>query len=431
MPILIPSKNIYRKQNQKVRDNVIERIEVSAQEVLTDNEYGVSVYNKRFELTSDSKIEEITENYDSYTHSVSSSAGGYTASAYATAFAAYTAQKVFGTKILVNVLSDNHWVKKLMVGEKTDEYNNKENNIKHTLYGITKKGKCSSKSTLASEVIDNIIYDVPTEESEGVSHIELPKEISWEEVFKNSGFVSTPHATIEVALKDLGNLSAVSYEKILIDGKEFYSLDIKVLCDLRTIGMGRHGTSNTTETGSLTGFSTDYEGEYIDYISTALEITINGDTIGIDLTDKTVYINGETAKKVHSVSGNELMQTTNYFIDKDGVKHNAIEYAFSNVQAKYKDGKETATIRCDISDYYDYDTKKKVICIKNSTGKMSFKEYDQVIPMVFGADGKDKPMSLYSDGSPKIFQVLGTKICYDGAVWQELSLQEIDKSEIK
>ena len=62
---------------------------------------------------------------------------------------------------------------------------------------------------------------------------------------------------------------------------------------------------------------------------------------------------------------------------------------------------------------------------------MCFNEYDQVIPMVFGADGKDKPMSLYLDGTPKVFAVLGTKMYYDGAVWQELSLQEIDKSEIK
>ena len=56
---------------------------------------------------------------------------------------------------------------------------------------------------------------------------------------------------------------------------------------------------------------------------------------------------------------------------------------------------------------------------------MSFKMYDQVIPMVYGADGKDRPMSKNQDGSPKVFQVLGSKIYYDGAVWQELSLQEV------
>ena len=64
------------------------------------------------------------------------------------------------------------------------------------------------------------------------------------------------------------------------------------------------------------------------------------------------------------------------------------------------------------------------IAIDNSTQKMSFKIYDQVIPMVYGADGKDRPMSLKLDGSPKVFTVLGTKIFYDGAIFQEISLQE-------
>ena len=54
----------------------------------------------------------------------------------------------------------------------------------------------------------------------------------------------------------------------------------------------------------------------------------------------------------------------------------------------------------------------------------NFNIYDEVIPMVLGADGNDKYMSLYSDGSPKVFKVLGNKPFYDGAVWQEIYLQE-------
>ena len=45
MAIIIPSKNIYEKQNPKVRDNVIERIEVGAVEVVPNNEYGAVVYD--------------------------------------------------------------------------------------------------------------------------------------------------------------------------------------------------------------------------------------------------------------------------------------------------------------------------------------------------------------------------------------------------
>lgn len=67
----------------------------------------------------------------------------------------------------------------------------------------------------------------------------------------------------------------------------------------------------------------------------------------------------------------------------------------------------------------------KIVRVDENNKRMTFELHDKVIPMVYGSDGQDHPMSLYQDGSPKVFQVVGTKIFYDGAVWQELSLQEI------
>ena len=58
------------------------------------------------------------------------------------------------------------------------------------------------------------------------------------------------------------------------------------------------------------------------------------------------------------------------------------------------------------------------------TQKPVFDIGDNTIPMVRGADGYDVPMSIHQDGSPKIFKVVGRKMIYDGAVWQELTLQE-------
>ena len=57
--------------------------------------------------------------------------------------------------------------------------------------------------------------------------------------------------------------------------------------------------------------------------------------------------------------------------------------------------------------------------------KMAFEIGDKVIPMVRRADGTDTPMSRTFSGSAKQFRVCGTKIYYDGAVWQELTLQEV------
>ena len=99
------------------------------------------------------------------------------------------------------------------------------------------------------------------------------------------------------------------------------------------------------------------------------------------------------------------------------------QFLANNVLNEYAKGKETATLLCSISDYYD-ESGEKVIDTK--TNRMSFRLHDEVIPYVYGADGKDKPMSKNQDGSAKVFEVVGSNIIYDGAVWQELTLQELD-----
>jgi hypothetical protein len=43
--------------------------------------------------------------------------------------------------------------------------------------------------------------------------------------------------------------------------------------------------------------------------------------------------------------------------------------------------------------------------------------------MVYGANGEDFPMSQ-KDGVPKVFMVSSVKPYYDGAVWQEIEIQE-------
>ena len=66
----------------------------------------------------------------------------------------------------------------------------------------------------------------------------------------------------------------------------------------------------------------------------------------------------------------------------------------------------------------------KTISTTNENLPMSFRLHDEVIPMIYGANGEDVPMSRKQDGSPKVFEVVGSNIIYDGAVWQELTLQE-------
>lgn len=92
------------------------------------------------------------------------------------------------------------------------------------------------------------------------------------------------------------------------------------------------------------------------------------------------------------------------------------------VLKEYKDGKETATLLCSISDYYDTNGNKTIST--ETSDKMCFDIGDEVVPYVKSANGSDVPMSLKKDGTAKEFEVIGTRIYYDGAVWQELTLLE-------
>ena len=129
-------------------------------------------------------------------------------------------------------------------------------------------------------------------------------------------------------------------------------------------------------------------------------------------TAKTIGRTGLT----HALSDNELLQNKTLVNGKK-----ASEFISNAILTSYKNGKETATLLCDISNYYD-ENGNKVISIDGEN--MSFRLYDEVIPMVFNYDGQDIPMSKRKDGSTKTFIVVGSNIFYDGAVWQELSLQE-------
>lgn len=134
------------------------------------------------------------------------------------------------------------------------------------------------------------------------------------------------------------------------------------------------------------------------------------------------------SNNVFRYDGNELIQTTakTSVTNSDGETEDVrIDKYISNLILKeYQNGKETATIRCSISDYYDEKGIKK---ISPNTDRMTFITGDEVIPKVFGANGIDIPMSKYKDGTSKIFRVCGIKFIYDGAVWQELALQEVTK----
>lgn len=422
MAIVIPSKNIYQKENPKVRDNVIERIEVNAVEVVPDNEYETPVYNQEIIFDS-SKSQEQTQNDKNLSY-VTMDGGTYDNSNYTPYGEAIVYNSITGIYLNGSIeIAKSNYNKKIV-----KIFSDENLPIKKTAKCIIHNGTCKYIADIQRnpfdftsitniELVERNINNLYTSEI-------LPDEIISEteaniyQEYKNSmGILTVIDKTAynKLVYNDvLSNLSNI----LITETENSFVFDYIVLC-----GAYIDGCSSTKFIENLTYQKTtiNLNGDSKYYEPSTIELTVYGNTIGIDLQDKTVYINGETQKKVHSFDGNELMQTTNYIKDTG---EPAIVKMYGDTQLAYSRGKETATIRCSISDYYDYDTDEKLISVDKSTGKMSFKLYDQVIPMVYTNNG-DKPMSLYKDGTPKIFQVLGSKIYYDGAVWQELSLQEI------
>ena len=545
MAILIPSKNIYEKQNPKVRDNVIERIEIEAVEVLPNNKYEEPIFNGRVPIKNKQSNTFVgvksleMGNYAIYRPTVCCGTKNYSyeyitfdlvvkrqiGNSYATSI--FSGQKENGENYIGIAKVVSSEVSKYNVenavtfeGNYVNEYDYNYSFDTNKILSYNGEKTQVEKQQYNDIVGEKIIFSIDDQNQYPVAGSVVDKLAYIKRDILSKGENIQTKSTVEggMAIWAIPNFEAVES----IENNEYTSLrsptiekyedryvikNISVPVSLKTIYYASAFYRPLSDGHTVNDrFSNKYPVKVVEVVQVAqqIEISIYGNTIGIDLTDKTIYINGQTDKKVHSVDGNELMQTSNYsnekkdfdisqleveyrdtvpfrtaiirlkdgsakdfdieikainknsgqIIDRDikagtirsssipinendeveimsanSSKHGAIEENYKNTQDLYKNGKETAIIRCSIGDYYDYNSGEKVISVDNSTGKMSFEIYDQVIPMVYGVDGQDHPMSKNKDGSPKVFQVLGSKIYYDGAVWQELSLQEVDKTK--
>lgn len=129
-----------------------------------------------------------------------------------------------------------------------------------------------------------------------------------------------------------------------------------------------------------------------------------------------------------SIENNELLQTTTTI---DGKKLS--QYNYEQITDEWGEGKELATIKCSIGEYYEYDEAADdhkgalAISTQNNDLPMIFNIGDLVIPYIAVANGQTEPLSLKLNGTPKVFKVTQIRPYFDGAFWQELTLQEHTK----
>lgn len=124
-------------------------------------------------------------------------------------------------------------------------------------------------------------------------------------------------------------------------------------------------------------------------------------------------------------SNNVYYQETSDFTQVESVYNNTTLFTknITDTLSEWKNGKETATLKCSIGEYYD-ESGNLVISTKNNDLPMLFKIGDLVIPYVPISNGRTEPISIRQDGNAKIFQVTQVRPYFDGACWQEITLQE-------
>lgn len=554
MAIVIPSKNIYSKQNPKVCNNIIERIEVNAEEVVPANEFDTPIYDEEFfadAFTTTTSTSTKTEHKD--VKELKLGSNNQTNGRYVCAF-----KNIFTRidipDIYIPKVKTNKYISKIKEGKDDEGVDNikiSANGERTIDYAV---GFCYNPKS-DTFLFDNANFETPDtpEMAYGLQGTDYEKDVR-DDLFKYSEgtlktnkdsiiaqhYVKEGQSSLSIGAKIIAPNDNARLDKVelntwenrglhlynievgetTVNGVEYYKISqmkgILVECNIL---LGTSFVYSDDDISTIDAYAHSQVSRFVQKFK-SVSVTVYGNTVGIDLESKVVYVNGKEAKKVHSIEGNELMQTSSYILPVS-TKAAAIDAMYSAVQANYANGKENATIRCDISKYYLYNASNskfdnyflaktpselpdfefsvsgtmdsidgqyyynytltctkgrgfnktvtlryrmsisaggylswRAITVEMKGGEriksgmiylgqqprsfqievwnwavhspMLFTIGDEVIPMIYGANGIDRPMSTYKDGSQKVFKVVGTKVFYDGAVWQELSLQEVD-----
>jgi hypothetical protein len=418
--IKIPSKNIFGKiENSKIRKNVVNNVSVDMTKISPNNEYETPVYNLNkvdglFEYSSADGGDD-NLGYSGYRNI------NYTDKDYQVFTLLKGEQSWIKLDIEIPRVANNKEIVRIYDKKKPNEEN---------WIGLTVKYK--KKSGNASCIIENPTYSIDLSSINYSSISDITEEYSdfEEEVYTGDipsiekeyklditvgNLQNKPTAISKIDLENPTNISSVSVVSSL---DKFTINDIAILTSAKTYKLwkkysGTYGTVKDFEDVELNGTYTYYEAE-------SVEITIYGNTVGISLEDGTVTYGDGT--KPFSLEGNELLQDSS----KNG-NTPTTQYLANQVFANYINGKETAVLKCSISDYYDYDTNELLISKEGKNGKkMTIDIGDEVLPMIYTNRG-DTPMSekvVDETKQPKTFSVVGKKIEYHGCPYQFLTIQE-------
>ncbi len=413
MAILIPSKNIYKIETSKLNNNAYNKITVGRKNITPENNYDTTVYNETFSGYEPKRVSTKNEKYKYQVEAYIIDAG--ILNFYVGAFAGFRTHKVAELEIYIPIVENNKYIPlKSIFNDIADGGYAKLN---YTTYGYTETGEASSQKYQFDKDEPLIqLYTADTKSENGI--IDIPKTLSKSVELNYSGVVKLSQKA-EIELADVTNEKEFVYVQIKEkDGIDYYYFKLRLLVGVTAI------TLSAKEAPALNYPLRDdfpLNGEYTRYVVEEIQLSIKGNTLSISVEDGSVTVG--SGKNIFSIEGNELLQDSATYNTKP-----LSEHIGNAILKNYAKGKETATVLCDINDYYEYDATAekfkgdKIISIDSN--QLTIPINSTVVPMSFGADGIDRPISYKKDGNAKEFIVVGSKIIYDGAVWQELYLQE-------
>ena len=392
MAIKIRSRNIYEKQNAKVVDNLINKIEIKYNVVTTEKLFETPVISQKIYLEDLLPQDFLSENGNNT--AIQGNIAGTTGYMYYKQFS--DGIKVRDTyikiKLSINEELKNKYISKIYSGGKYVNISKQiQENIDFYLspesYYFQSDELDLNTSFFDLDRIENNILYVKSEAPKNASNFSIknaimnaksitpenniPEAQNWtyevlngENRYSLTNNYTTPQINADGTPSSLTTLDFQNVFLNSLDNKETNAEDIEIDYDV---------DKKTYETSEFLIFvkreifffatnlffrtpTNKYKNKY--YSSKVIKVTQHakdllisfyGDTIGITLTENNVnFISGEKGDKPFTLSTNELLQdgtrTYNEFTAK---------YLAKNILEQYQNGKETATLLCDFGEYYD------------------------------------------------------------------------------
>ena len=139
MAILIPSKNIYDKNNPKIIDNIIDNINVNSTAISSDNRYNVGVHIEKYSQPSFKHA--FTTDYEEWTNAATVNArnGSDAYVHYAGVAVGIRTHYANDINIYINRLIENSYISTLLTGYNKNGYANVNYSVVYKHYTGTSK----------------------------------------------------------------------------------------------------------------------------------------------------------------------------------------------------------------------------------------------------------------------------------------------------